>query len=128
MSMETRVFALPSLEGGALLATLGREQTELLKFMRSASDDAGEAKLKGKIIVTIDYTVIGATIDLAGEFAVKKPKLKRKVERQWVGKEGQLLGAPPKQEALPFGVRAVPSPKRDDSAEEAPKEKKAVSV
>lgn len=127
MSHETRVFALPSLEGGALLATLGREQTELLKFMRSASDDAGEAKLKGKIIVTIDYTVIGATIDLAGEFAVKKPKLKRKTERQWVGKEGQLLGAPPKQEALPFGVRAVPNPKKDEGETDG-QERKVKSV
>lgn len=116
---ETRTFALPSLEGGELLRVLGQEQTELLQFMRRESVGAGEAKYKGRIAITVDYTVIGDIVDVTGDFTVKRPKIKRKTERQWVGKGGQLLGAPPKQEALPFAVRAVPDPQPEDETEPA---------
>lgn len=124
---ETRCFALPSLEGGELIRVLGVEQTELLQFMRRESVGAGDLKLKGKIAVTLDFTVIGDVVDIIGDFTVKRPKIKRKTARQWVGKGGQLLGAPPKQEDLPFAVRVVPDAPRDDEAETG-EGKKARSV
>ncbi len=127
-TQETRCFALPSLEGGELIRVLGVEQTELLQFMRRESCGAGDLKLKGKIAVTLDFTVIGDVVDVTGDFTVKRPKIKRKTARQWVGKGGQLLGAPPKQEDLPFAVRAVPDAPREDDMDIGSGEKKARSV
>lgn len=125
---ETRCFALPSLEGGELIRVLGSEQTELLQFMRRESCGAGELKLKGKITVTLDFTVIGEVVDITGDFTVKRPKIKRKTARQWVGKGGQLLGAPPKQEDLPFAVRAVPDPPREEEKDSGEEKKRSKSV
>ena len=97
---------LQNLQDGGLHAELSTELANAVAEMNNARLD-GQAKPKVKIVVTVDMTLDGQTVDVNADYSVKMPRTTRERSVFWTTPRNTLTRSNPKQHDLPFGPRTI---------------------
>jgi hypothetical protein len=99
--MDTKTFTqfLGAVEDGKLHHDLTEGVAELVTALRDTADAVG-GKPKGKLTLTLDFTLDRDTMEITGDLQVKKPKIQRGRSIFWTMPGGGLSRMNPKQREL----------------------------
>lgn len=95
------------LEGGEVAAALSAEITGTLAALKDLAGDRPKSKVKGKVTLTLDIEVEGATATLSAAIDSKRPKPVRGSSFYWVLDDGSLSTEHPQQTDMFAAPRAV---------------------
>jgi len=94
------------LEGGELAQALSGDITETLTKLRALSDAQGhKAKIKGKVVLTLDFEVEAGSVTVLAGIDTKVPKAPRSSSFYWVTEDGALSTEHPQQTDMFGGPR-----------------------
>lgn len=96
---------LPIIDDGDFNADLNRAQQDLIGDIANAALNAG-GKAKGKIVITLDYELDGAMLDIKPELKVTRPKTRRGRSAFWLTQDNHLSRTNPRQHDMFRDVKA----------------------
>lgn len=86
------------LEDGELAAALSADITETLTRLKELSDSQGrKAKLKGKVVLALDFEVEAGAVTVTAGIDTKVPKAPRGTSFYWLTDDGSLSTEHPQQ-------------------------------
>jgi hypothetical protein len=98
------------LEGGELAQALSGDITETLTKLKDLSDQMGrKAKVKGKVMLTLDFEVEAGAVEVLAGIDTKVPKAPRSRSFYWVTEDGALSTEHPQQTDMFAGPKEARS-------------------
>lgn len=86
------------LEDGELAAALSSDITETLTKLKELADSQGrKAKVKGKVVLTLDFEVEAGAVTVGAGIDTKVPKAPRGTSFYWLTDDGSLSTEHPQQ-------------------------------
>lgn len=95
-ALDSFVRLLQAVEGGDLNEELSRELRDLGARMVAMAANYG-GKQKGKIVLTLDFTLNKAELNVASKVKIERPMPPRGDSHFWVTGEGRITQTNPKQ-------------------------------
>lgn len=94
------------LEGGELAAQLSADITETLAKLKELGDVMGKkAKVKGKVVLALDFEMEAGAVTVSASIDTKVPKAPRGTSYYWVTDDGSLSTEHPQQTDMFAGPR-----------------------
>lgn len=94
------------LEGGELAQALSGDINETLTKLKDLSEQMGrKAKVKGKVVLTLDFEVEAGAVEVLAGIDTKVPKAPRARSFYWVTDDGALSTEHPQQTDMFGGPR-----------------------
>jgi hypothetical protein len=104
----TKTFAdnVRLLERGTLVEDLADNLREMNAELSQISSDHGGAKVKGKLVLTLEVIIEGGQVSCVPEISVKMPKVKRPPTALWLTEKNDFSRSDPRQMEMGT-VRAI---------------------
>lgn len=96
---ETICERLRKLERGVFDGEVTTAVSELVREM-AWNAEHGSSKPKGRVTITVDFTLDRGLMDLVADFSIKRPKRARARSAVYAGPGGELLDHDPRQMSL----------------------------
>lgn len=94
------------LEGGELAAQLSSDITETLAKLKDLGEVMGKkAKVKGKVVLALDFEMEAGAVTVSASIDTKVPKAPRGTSYYWVLDDGSLSTEHPQQTDMFAGPR-----------------------